>query len=133
MRAFSLNDSSKNSNFVGQDNFKPSSASSSTFEATVLSEFKALKEGQRVSVEKQLMFEERMEKKWRLFVEDMRKKQRQTPTLNIGQPQELEPLYDDFEDLDENFPIKAKHTVEDFESALRTDLNFKLRLVIFFF
>lgn len=78
------------------------------------------------------MFEERMEKKWRLFVEDMKKKQRQTPTLNIGQPQELEPVCDDFEDLDENFPIKAKHTVEDFESALRTDLDFKLRLVNYF-
>lgn len=73
-----------------------------------------------------------MEKKWRLFVEDMKKKQRQTSTLNIGQPQELEPDYDDFEDLDENFPIKAKDTVEDFESALRTDLNFKLRLVNYF-
>lgn len=97
----------------------------------MLSELNGLKQGQRKTEEMQKQFEARMEKKWNLFVKETAQKQRQTQALNVNQPQELDPD-EDFEDLDRNFPILVQRNAENFESALRSDLTFKLRMVNYF-
>lgn len=69
--------------------------------------------------------------------------QTQGRTQSRGQRQHLEPVRpdfhspdpvplveEDFDDFDENFPIKVKQGVESLEWNIRTDLEFKFSLVI---
>lgn len=95
-----------------------------------------IKNDQKKSEEKRLAFEARMVKKWDIFVNDIMHSQGRNQ--NRGQMQHSEPLHaddavefteEDFERLDENFPITLQENVPNFEWDLRKNLEFKFLLV----
>ncbi|XP_037034267.1 uncharacterized protein LOC119073068 [Bradysia coprophila] len=112
---------------------------SATFEETVLRSLNELKNAQKKQEERQVLFEAKMIVKHDNLVNDLFQTQGRNP--NLGQKKDLEPVRpevhpvnpvplveDDFEDLDENFPVRRLRGVEKLEWNLRTNLDLKLRL-----
>lgn len=108
------------------------------FEAKVISVLEELKKSQKESDDKRLMFETRMETKWEMFVKDMRqggqgqdRGQSRSEHVKANVDNTPSPDYEDFEKLDESFPVKFEGEAEELEWNVKKDLNFKLRLVIY--
>lgn len=103
---------------------------------------------QKASEERQSKFEARIEKKMEQFMNGNSQSRnlsapRASSHLNAGPNrsnrnryhQELDvrkPDWDDFEKLDENFPIDWVANVPQLEEKIRTDLEFQLLLVIIY-
>lgn len=77
------------------------------------------------SEEKRINFEARMQTQWDIFV----KKMLLTQGQSNDQAESAIDETDDYDDLDENFPIKVPSNIENLEWNIQKDLQFKLRLV----
>lgn len=97
----------------------------------MLKELKEMKNGQKLAEEKRLLFETRMESKWDNFLKKVSQTQDRGKNRSQSRSEEfaLAMEDDDFEDLDDDFPITIFKDVEKLEWTLRSDLTFKFRLV----
>lgn len=98
-----------------------------SFEERVLRELKELKNDQKKADEKRVLFEAFIETKLDNFVKVVSKNQRQS--RNDYEEPDLTEEIDDFEDLDEDFPIKIEADVMDLNWNIQGDLGFKRRMV----
>lgn len=102
----------------------------SRFEERVLRELNELKSAQKKSEEQRILFEMRIEKK----LQGHSGSNPNRPIQNRARSPPLEERVpfdgDDFEEFDQDFPIKKSTSVEELEWNIRTDLEYKFRLVI---
>lgn len=109
-----------------------------SFEDNILAHLIDLKNAQKKSEEQRLVFESRMVLKMDSFMNNIML-QSQGRSQNRGQTQHLDLCQssdlarfteEDFEDLDENFPIILTENVDKLEWDIRQNLEFKFLLVI---
>lgn len=109
----------------------PFTFTGSSYEGRIRLELNDVKKCLKESHERQKLFETRMEAKFDVFLNCMSQIQNQRNNRSESRSKEsyLVNEDDDFEDLDESFPIKVFGDAPELERRLRSDLTFKFRLV----